>query len=421
LATDIAATPSFDWSPDSLMQEWDAAKSSSATPAQETPAEPPATEGSTPAVEAAPAPVPAESPSAAQPPAPVEEDQDLAFALSKAGISKDDPQALSKLAKLYRETNNRTAQFANELETLKKAPPAAAQPAPQPVTPPVAAAPPQAHPVEPQQTAEQYAEQLVQQDRDYQYLAQEYRTLATEQASIATHDHQGRLTGGRIAELNTQISTLKAYLTSNEAFTKLGLKAPELDEFQQQEIRTRVSVLEAEKAAAQYRFLTLKQQRADLEASGKAIKQRYADHYASQQAERERAEQEEKEINTEAVKFASEWKNSFETLTTAKKVPEKLLKPLWNTLKRFAQAHDGPIEHLNQWMAAETEEWLNNSVEFHRLQAAEYAKQKREDVAQNTQPNNPAAVAPPTPGTTKTGDWEADLLGNAKQVFGPRW
>jgi hypothetical protein len=379
-----------------LAAAWASRSETPAAPAQETAQPDPApVEGTTPPAEAAPATVSEGLTPPAQPPAPVVEDQDLAFALEKAGITKDDPQALVKLAKLYRETNNRTAQFANELEALKKAPPV-----------PQVQQVPQAPPA-PQQTLEQHILGLVQQDREYTSLSRSFQALDTELNAIATLDDYGRVSGGRMLELNNEIASLQSLLSSNDTITKLGLKAPELDVFQQQEIRAQLSMLNAEKAEKRLRFREIGMQQDELRKSYGLLKQRYTDHFESQAAEKEQAEQQEKEINEEAEKFKKEWNGAFSALATAKSVPEAMLKTLWSRLVRSAKANDGAIQDLNSWMTAEIDSELKTMDEYHRFRSGQHATLKRADVQESIQPANPAAVAPPAPGTT--GSWEDRL------------
>jgi len=393
--------------PGALAAEWNALGSAPAPTQDTAQPEPPATEGSTPPAEAAPAPVSEGTTPPAQPPATAVEDQDLAFALEKAGIEANDPQALSKLAKYLRSENNRMGEMGRELQELKKAPVA---------PPPVVAPPVQAHPAQPEQTQEQYVQSLVQQDREYQFIVQDFQQLSTEAQTLATFDHLGRVNGGRIAELNKTIANLSAYLQGPEALKGLGLQAPELDTFQQQEIRARLSVLNAEKAEARIRFREIQGQQKELERQAQGRYKHYTDQIESQRAGREQAEQEEREVNTEADKFKTEWSNTFKSLATAKQVPEAMLKTLWSRLVRSAKAHDGAISELNPWMAAEIEAELKTLDEYHRFRSGQHATAKRADVQQASQPANAAAVAPPAPG--KSGDWEADLLATRQHVYG---
>lgn len=356
-----------------------------AEPEPAAPDVPVASEPPTPIAEVASPPDPGapEVPQAPTPAEPTPEEKSFQEACTLAGIDPASASAKSDLAKAF--------------VAARQAPPVAAAP-PAPVVP-----------AEPQVTLDQVLAEYADNHEECRGLVTVLDDNLKQANELAVRDRQGRVVGGKLHEINSQIATIKSRLEP----AKVGaFEAPELDEFQQTVARSEIARLRGE-------LFEFQQEEQRFRQEAKRASTRYWDIVGEAKRDilaRHSEVQETKQREAERVHLANDFEQEWGAAFTAEFAASGLPKESIETVKSRVQSQlalqinrwrnepgeerkmftrDGGerdlLAHVSRAVKAEFAAFDN----YHRLRSAQYNDLKRRDA---TVQAPVAAVAAGTPG-----------------------
>jgi hypothetical protein len=377
-----------------------------ATAPEVAPSPEPAPEPPAPTLDAAPTPAPdqgtpavtPENPSPTPAPETTPETSPLIDAFKLAGIDPADPQRDQKLAEAFK--------------AAKAAPPAAVVPAP--VTTPPA-------PAETKVTLDDVMKEFIDNDAQCAQISAEFRENDKAANALAVRDDRGNLTGGKLFDIRNEMSRLSLLLQP----VKLGdVELPHtLDEFQREQINQRLGQL-------RYDLLDARDQESQYRNAARRAAQAYYQHVDSARngfvnGYREHQEKQERQasIEREAASFGSEWRSVFDEAFGVAALPPELKDSTqeivkltllakissWDGTEKSFTRDGNPETDLVKTISTVLANQARAFDQHHRLRAAQYATQKRNDA----QVQAPAAAV----ATSTQAQQQASQPRNAQEVL----